>query len=101
MTIVMSGKNFDLTEAIKAHITDAVRSRFDSYEGIIVQATVLCEAHHEPHRTQSPARVQLDLELPGPDIVVEKEGDDLYELVNVVCGVAFDQLSKRKEKGEL
>lgn len=101
MIIQMAGKNFELTEAIKEHVEMALRSRFDAYEGLIVKADVVCEAYHEPRGGQPSARVKLELELPGPDIIVEKEGDDLYELVNIVAGVAYEQVEKRKEKGEI
>jgi ribosomal subunit interface protein len=101
MTIQLAGKNFELTEAIKEHVEMALRSRFDAYEGLIVKAEVVCEAYHEPRGGQPSARVKLELELPGPDIIVEKEGSDLYELVNIVAGVAYEQVEKRKEKGEI
>lgn len=101
MTIMISGKNFDLTEAIKSHVESAVRSRFDPYEGIIDKVDVVCEAYHDPRGGQPQARVHISVAVPGPVIVAEKAGDDLYELVNLVCGVAFDQFNKRKEKGEI
>lgn len=101
MTIIVAGKNFELTEAIKSHVETALLARFDAYEGIIDKADVVCEAFHEPRGGQPSAHVKLTLDVPGPSIVVEKDGNDLYELVNVVCGVAFDQFSKRKDKGEL
>lgn len=101
MIIQIAGKNFELTDAIRDHVEMAFRSRFDAYEALIVKADLVLEADNSPHGANPKARVKLNLELPGPDIVVEKDGDDLYELVNVVAGTAHDLMERRRDKGEL
>lgn len=100
MIIQIAGKNFELTDAIKEHVDTVLRARFDAYEALIVKADVVLSADHNPHGANPRAQVKLNLELPGPDIVVEKDGDDLYELVNVVVGTAHDLMERRRDKGE-
>lgn len=91
--ILVSGVHMDLTDALKETVCAKVE-RLLRHNSRIVRVHV--ELIHSRSRDRSREfGAQIKLEVPGPDIVVREESDDLYKSIDILVDKVDRQLRRR------
>jgi putative sigma-54 modulation protein len=91
--IVVSGVHLELTEALKETVHAKVEKLLRHNPRIVRIHVELVFNHTRDHRREFAAQIRL--ELPGPDIVVREESDDLYKSIDTVVDKVDRQLRRR------
>lgn len=92
----MTGKNFDLTDAIKAYIEDKIGSLTRHFENIIgIDVEVDKQTHHKNGEV---FHVRANVQVPKHLIHVEELQADLYAAIDMCKDEADRQLRDYKEK---
>ncbi len=97
MKINIMATNMDLTAAIKEYFTDKIESLTKYHVDIIeVDAEVELTTNH--HNKGDIYRAELNIDVPGKLIRVDKTADDLYKAIDKVKDHAGPMLRDYKEK---
>lgn len=92
-TILISGLNLELTEALKNCVYDKMAKLFKHNERII---RLNIELEYQPSRKrQGEFIAKGHIELSGPDIVVSVESDDLYKSIDNLAEKLVRQIRRR------
>jgi putative sigma-54 modulation protein len=91
--IVVSGVHMDLTDALKETVCAKVERLLRHNPRIIRVLVELVYTRCSDHSREFGAQIRL--ELPGPDIVVREESDDLYKSIDILVDKVDRQLRRR------
>ena len=91
--IVVTGVHMDLTDALKEPVCAKVDRRPRHTPRIIRVRGELVYTRCSDHSREFGAQIRL--ELPGPDIVVREESDDLYKSIDILVDKVDRQLRRR------
>ncbi|NBX02270.1 ribosome-associated translation inhibitor RaiA [bacterium] len=91
--IVISGVHIELTDAIKATVHAKVEKLLRHNPRIIRVHVELVHTHIRDHSREFGAQIRL--ELPGPDIIVREESDDLYKSIDLLIDKVDRQIRRR------
>ena len=91
--IVVTGVHMDLTDALKETVCAKVERLLRHNPRIIRVLVELVYTRCSDHSREFGA--QIHLELPGPDIVVREDSDDLYKSIDILVDKVDRQLRRR------
>jgi putative sigma-54 modulation protein len=91
--IVMSGVHLDLTDALKETVSAKVEKLLRHNPRIIRVHVELVHTRNRDHSREFAAQIRL--EVPGPDIIVREESDDLYKSIDILVDKVDRQLRRR------
>jgi len=91
--IVVTGVHMDLTDALKETVRTKVERLLRHNPRIIPVLVELVYPRSSDHSREFGAQIRL--ELPGPDIVVREESDDLYKSIDILVDKVDRQLRRR------
>ena len=94
MNIEILAKNTTLTEAIETAAKEAIKKSLKIQEKI-VNIKVTIEKTNSP---QHPYRVTGIVHTQLGDVILHKDGEDVYKLLNVLSDDLARQVRKQKEK---
>jgi len=78
LSLQITARNIELTDAIKAEITEKVE-KLDTFYDQITKCRVVVDSPHRHSRDGKLYNVNIDLKIPGSEIVVKREpNEDLY-----------------------
>jgi putative sigma-54 modulation protein len=83
----------DLTDAMKAIVREKVEKLFRHNSRIVRAHVELVYGRSRDHSREFAAQIRL--ELPGPDIVVREESNDLYKSIDFLVDKVDRQLRRR------
>lgn len=96
MQIIITGRNLDLTPAIKNYIEDKFGGLEKFYEKIIRADVVLLK---DTHQQKGEIFVcECKMEVPGNDLFVSKEEVDMYKAIDKVSDHLAEEIKKHKDK---
>lgn len=78
--IIISGQNLELTEALKASVTNKMQKLFVHDERIIRLRVELAYQPNKHHHNEFTAKGRLEIQ--GPDMVVSVASDDMYKSID-------------------
>ncbi len=90
--IVITGKHFDITDAIREHVEDKAE-KLPRYYDSLNFIEVVIEAAKNRHHVEVIARAEHNLVFVGTEI-----GDDMYTCIDKAVHKVERQLTKHKEK---
>lgn len=93
MSLNISSKQMDITDAIRTHIEERV-SKLEKFH------TQLINPHFMIHKQPHSYEVEATIGSPLGDLVAKAENEDLYNAINEVEKKLEAQLIKLKEKKE-
>lgn len=96
MRIEVVGRNFDVTDPIRAHAEEKV-GKLTHYLDLIQQMTLTIRPENSNHRKAFTAELVIDVEK-HPDFVSHATGEDVYVLIDTAVEKAARQLRDFKEK---
>jgi len=91
MNLQISGHHIEVTPALRAYVEnrlDPVVRHFDRVTGVNVILSV----------EKLKQKAEVTLHVPGKDIYVEEEGDDLYAAIDAMFDKLDRQVQKYKQK---
>lgn len=91
MNIKVTGKNIEITDAIKEYI-EAKASKLEKFEGKNTELNVVCSVEREDQI------VEIQINHDGEFIRIEEKNQDLYASIDLAMDRAERQLRKDKEK---
>ena len=89
MNIKVTGKNLEITDAIRQYVTDKA-DRLEKFEGANTELTVVCRVEREDQIAE------MQLSHNGEFIKIEEKNDDLYAAIDL----AFDRLERQMRKAK-
>lgn len=96
MQVLITGKNLELTEAIKKYAEDKFTSLDKFMPGIIRASVVLSVDNH--HNKGDVNYCECKLEISGNDLFISKEEQNMYKAIDKVSDHLAEELKKNKEK---
>jgi len=92
--------NMDLTDAIRAYVTDKVSALDKLVEGFEPAASISVEVGKSTnHHNKGPfMRCEMNLSIPGVMLRSEQEQEDLYEAVDVAQADLKRQIKEHKDR---
>ena len=91
--VVVTGVHMDLTDALKDTVCAKVERLMRLNPRIIRVHVELVHTRCSDHSREFGAQIRL--ELPGPDIIVREESDDLYKSIDILVDKVDRQLRRR------
>jgi len=91
--VVVTGVHMDLTDALKDTVCAKVERLMRHNPRIIRVHVELVHTRCSDHSREFGAQIRL--EIPGPDIVVREESDDLYKSIDILIDKVDRQLRRR------
>lgn len=91
MNVTVSGRHFDITPAILAHVQQKlgrIKRHFDH----------LIDAHVILSVEKAAQKAEVELHVPGKDIFVAVEGSDMYAVIDSLVDKLDRQVVRHKEK---
>ncbi len=95
MQINITGKNIELTEAIKDYVEKKISGLEKFYDKIIRAHVVIGKENHH-HLKGNVFVCECKLDLAGNDIFISKNEQDLYKSIDKVHDQLEDELKKHK-----
>ena len=89
MNIKVTGKDLEITDAIRGYITDKA-DRLEKFEGSNTELTVVCKVEREDQIAE------MQLSHNGEFIKIEEKNNDLYAAIDL----AFDRLERQMRKAK-
>ena len=92
--------NMDMTDAIRAYVTEKVAALDKLAEGFEPAASISIEVGKSSnHHNKGPfMRCEMNLSIPGAMLRSEEEREDLYEAIDVAQGDLKRQLKEHKDR---
>lgn len=94
--VLVQGIHVEVTEAIESHATEQFKKVLDHFESLVVEnieMKVEVSNHHSHINV-----VSVKVPVPGNDIQITEEGDDMYAVISSVAQKVHRKLRKIKEK---
>ena len=91
--VVVTGVHMDLTDALKDTVRAKVERLLRHNPRIVRVHVELVYNHTRDHSREFAAQIRL--EVPGPDIVVREETEDLYKSIDILVDKVDRQLRRR------
>jgi len=91
MLLHITGKNLDVTPALKKH-TEEKLQRIQLRDPHITSLNIVFHIEHNAHHVEATAH------LAGADINAHAHADDMYAAVDMVINKLLAQITKHKEK---
>lgn len=96
MQVLITGKNIDLTDALKTYTQEKFGALEKFYDKIIRADVVLTK---ESHQKKGDIFVcECKLEIPGNDAFVRKDEQNMYKAIDKVSDHLAEELKKHKNK---
>ncbi len=89
MNIKVTGKNLEITDAIRSYVTDKA-DRLEKFENENTELNVVCKVEREDQIAE------MQLSHNGEFIKIEEKNDDLYAAIDL----AFDRLERQMRKAK-
>lgn len=89
MNIKVTGKNLEITEAIRSYVTEKA-DRLEKFEGANTELNVVCKVEREDQIAE------MQLSHNGEFIKIEEKNEDLYAAIDL----AFDRLERQMRKSK-
>ena len=89
MNIKVTGKNLEITDAIRQYVTDKA-DRLEKFESENTELNVVCKVEREDQIAE------MQLSHNGEFIKIEEKNDDLYAAIDL----AFDRLERQMRKSK-
>jgi len=97
MTTTVQAKDMDMTDAIRSYAEEKISSLDEYFEGIVsADITVGMRGHH--HQKGKIYFAAVNMHVPGHDIRMEKDAEDLYKAIDKVRDHLKIELEKIKGK---
>jgi len=96
MQILITGKNIELTEALKKYAEEKFSALDKFFDKIIRADVVLSRDNH--HQKGDVNYCECKLEIPGQDLFVSKDEPNMYKAIDKVSDHLAEELKKHKEK---
>ena len=94
MTIIIKSTNMELTEALKAYVTEKI-SHLEHYSSEIMEARI--ELGTSAHHQKGFFRCEVNLDLPHMEVIrAESTEADLYAAIDLTVPKLREQLERRK-----
>lgn len=97
MSVQITGKQMDLTEAIKAHIEKRV-SEFEKYGFELIHKDVEVDKNKHHNKGEDVFHVRMNIHVPHEQLFAEVEKHDLYAAVDECRDEIERQMRKLKSK---
>lgn len=97
MALQITGKNIELTEAIKSYIEEKTATFFHAVENII-QIDVEVDKNKHHNKGEDVFHVRINVEVPHQLMHVEEERGDLYAAIDCARDTMDRELTQYKEK---
>lgn len=97
MQIIISGRGFELTEAIKDYVEKKI-SGLDKFHSKIIRAVVEVGMENHHHLKGKIFVCECKLEIPGNDAFASKQEKTLYKAIDKVRDYLEGELKKDKAK---
>ena len=91
MNIKVTGKNLEITDAIRDYVTDKA-DRLEKFEGYNTELNVVCKVEREDQIAE------MQLSHNGEFIKIEEKNEDLYAAIDLGFDRLERQMRKSKEK---
>ena len=91
MNLKITGLHFDITEAIKNHVSKKLE-RINRHTSDIISITVTLSVKKAGHKAEA------DVHLAGKDLHVESDGQDMYAAIDTLTDKIDRAVLKHKEK---
>lgn len=98
MDLIISGKDFKLTPSLKTYVEKKI-GKLGHFWSRIVRCRVELELDHNQKRGDI-FRVEVWLEVPGPDIQMSATASDIHAAIDLVVPKLERQITKLKGKHE-
>ena len=98
MQIQITGKNLELTEAIKDYVNKKMLALNKFYNEKIIRAEVVVGVNSERHKNGDKFFAECKLDVPGKNLFALKEEDFLYKAVDKIRDYLELELKKYKLK---
>lgn len=99
MSMNMTGRNIELTDAIKSHIEEKVGAAHQ-HASDITQIDVECDRNTHHNKGEDIFHVRITVAVPGTVVNAEESQGDLYAAIDIAAKELIRQLEKRKSKAE-
>ncbi len=97
MDVIVTSKTLQVTQALKAAAVKQARKLL-KFGKRILRVRVSLEAVAKKKSSMQAALVQYQVELPGKDVVVRRQAQDMYEALVDAASSAARQVRKAKER---
>ena len=91
MNLKITGLHFDITEAIKNHVSKKLE-RINRHASGIISVAVTLSVEKIGHKAEA------DVHLAGKDLHVESDGQDMYAAIDTLTDKLDRSVLKHKEK---
>lgn len=98
MQIQITGKNMQLSEAIKDYVTEKMSALNKFYNEKIIRAEVVLGLNSDHHNKGDKFFAECKLDVPGKNLFAIKEEDSLYKAVDKIRDYLELELKKYKLK---
>lgn len=96
MKLIIHSVNIDAWEPLKEY-AEKKFEKLEQYYDKIVSADVYFKTENTAEKSQSKI-VEVELAVPGDNIVVKKSGQSFEECIDLVVDILKTQIKKKKEK---
>ena len=91
MNLKITGLNFDVTAAIKNHVTEKLE-RISRHASNVISVAITLSVEKVNHKAEA------DIHLAGKDLHVESDGQDMYAAIDTLTDKLDRAVLKHKEK---
>ena len=99
MQINITGKDFEITDAIREYVEKKISS-LEKFHDKIIRANVVMCLDTKHHTKGQIFTCECKLEIPGKDVFAEKNEKTLYKAIDKVRDYLESELKKHKGKTE-
>ena len=97
MDIVVKGRQVDLSERFRDHVTERLE-KVERFDPKIQRVDVEVSKEHNPRLADRALRVELTIRSRGPVVRAEAAADDKYAALDVACGRLEARLRKAADR---
>ena len=97
MDIVVKGRQVDLSERFREHVTERLE-KVERFDPKIQRVDVEVSKEHNPRLADRALRVELTIRSRGPVVRAEAAADDKYAALDVACGRLEARLRKAADR---
>ena len=97
MATQITGKNIDLTDALKAHVEKRV-SEFEKYGFDLIQVDVELDTSTHHNKGEDVHHARMNVKVPHEFFHAEAEKSDMYAAIDSMLDKLDRQVRKHKEK---
>ncbi|MFH1547321.1 MAG: ribosome-associated translation inhibitor RaiA [bacterium] len=96
--VSVSGRGMKITPAIKKYIDEKIGKYWDIYISVVTRIEVVCVQNKSARGVNQDFKVDITVYLPRVTARVEKEGADIYGLIDLATNVLIRKVKKYKDE---